>query len=180
MTNKILFAIILLLPWMGAAVGDAVEDDLLAHARIYLKAGEPDKAMQQLNKLLATAPDSITARFLQARIYAEQGKTEMAIAGYEALIKEHPNLAEAYNNLAALFVHKNDLRQARLILEQGMQTHAAYASLYQNISAVYMEMARKSYTDARLLKQEMKPLELHQLPDLVETTSSSSAIPLSR
>ena len=175
MINKILLVTILFLSWMGAAVGDALENDLLAHARIYIKAGEPDKAMQQLKKLLVSAPDSVAARFLQARLYSEQGKTEMAIAGYEALIKDHPNLAEAYNNLAALFVRKNDLRQAKLVLEQGMQTHAAYASLYRNISAVYMEMARKSYTEARLLKQEMKPLELHQLPDLVETKTGGSA-----
>ncbi len=175
MMKNILLAAVLLSVWAGAAIGGAVEDDLLVHAKIYMKAGESDKAMQQLEQLLASAPDNVAARFLQARLYSEQGKTEMAIARYEALIKDHPGLAEAYNNLAALFVRKNDLKQARLVLEQGIQTHAAYASLYQNISAVYMEMARKSYTEARLLKQEMKPLELHQLPELVETAPGSTA-----
>ncbi len=175
MINKILFTTVLLVLWTGAAIGGALENDLLTHAKIYIKAGESDKAMQQLEQVLASEPDNVAARFLQARLYSEQDKTEMAIARYEALIKDHPGLAEAYNNLAALFVRKNDLRQARLVLEQGIQTHAAYASLYRNISAVYMEMARKSYTEARLLKQEMKPLELHQLPELVETDSGGSA-----
>ncbi len=174
MVIRVLFYAVVLFSWVSASAGDAEENDLLSQARVYLKAGKPRLAMQQLEQMLVTAPDNIAARFLQARLYSEQGKTELAIARYEALIKDHPGLAEAYNNLAVLFVRENSLGQAKLVLEQGIQTHAAYAVLYQNVSAVYMEMARKSYTEARLLKQEMKPLELRPLPDLVDTIPGES------
>ncbi len=158
-----------------AGEGEITQNDGFEQARSLLKAGEPERAMEQLKPLLSAEPDNASARFLQARIHTAQGKTGLAIAGYEALIKDYPDLAEAYNNLAALYVRQNNLRLARLVLEQGMKTHTVYASLYRNISAIYMEMARKSYTEARLLKQEMPPLELQELPDLFRAVSGESA-----
>ncbi len=158
-----------LLLWAGAGGGS--EGDPLVPIRAQLESGHVGEAERQLERVLDRNPDDIAARFLMARVHTRQGRLEQAIADYEALIKDHPRLAEAYNNLAALYVRKGDLEQARLILEQGMETHPAFASLYRNITAVYTELARKSYTEARLLKGEMKPLELQQLPELVEPLS---------
>ena len=171
MINKALLVCILLFSGVVESVTEFTVKELLDQVKNHIHAGEENKAALQLKELLAKEPGNISARFLQARLYSIKGETENAIAGYESLIKDHPELPEAYNNLAALFVRKNNLKQARLILEQGIKTHAAYASIYRNISAVYVEMARKSYTEARLLKQEMRPLELQQLSDLVEINS---------
>ncbi len=174
MKNKLLLFLMIPLLWVGTGVAG---EDLLAKVRVQMGKGQLAQAMAQLEGLLRQEPDNIAARFLRARIHSRQGRLEQAIADYEALIKDRPALAEAYNNLAALYVRKGNLEQARLILEQGMETHPAYASLYRNITAVYTEMARKSYTEARLLKGEMKPLELHQLPDLIEAPGQGSAAP---
>ena len=161
--RKILIMMVLLsapaLAWPG---GTQLPEEI----RAAVQMGDIGEALQQLESYLARHPDDPAARFLQARLYSGQGRIEEAIAGYEEMLKKHPQLPEAYNNLAALYVGKGNLDQARLILEQGMQTHPAYASLYRNISLIYMEMARRSYTEARLLKEEVAPLRLEQLEEL--------------
>ncbi len=172
MIKKIIFIFILSQFWVISAI--AATGDELLQAETLLRAGDPDAAQERISELLRNTPDDVAARFLQARIHTVRGETDNAIAGYEALIKEHPELPEAYNNLAALYVRRGDLAQARLVLEQGLQTNPAYATLYRNIGAVYREMARKSYTEARLLKGEMKPLELQQLPELVASPHERS------
>ncbi len=136
--------------------------------RAAIQRGDIAQALQRLEQHLMEHPDDLPARFLLARLHSRQGRIEEAIAGYEEMLKQHPQTPEIYNNLAALYVSKGNLDQARLILEQGMQTSPAYASLYRNISALYMEMARRSYTEARLLKEEAPPLELEQLEELAE------------
>jgi len=173
--NLLLF--VLALFWMAVSwtAGVGAADDPLTQARDQLEKGHLRQAERQLEAFLQRQPDDVAARFLRARLHARLGRLERAIADYEALIKDHPALAEAYNNLAALYVQKGDLEQARLILEQGLGTHPAYATLYRNITAVYTEMARRSYTEARLLKGEMKPLELQRLPGLVAPPGGSVA-----
>ncbi len=176
MKNKLLLILLVLLGMAVAWTGGAgAADDPLTQVRARLENGHLRQAERQLEAFLQRQPDDVEARFLRARLHARQGRLERAIADYEALIKDHPALAEAYNNLAALYVQKGDLEQARLILEQGLETHPAYATLYRNITAVYTEMARRSYTEARLLKGEMKPLELHRLSDLVAPPGGSVA-----
>ncbi len=166
MKVKLFYLLSLLL--FGGMTGAIADEGALQQARLQLENGQLRSAMQKVEGVLSHEPGNVPARFLQARIHARQGRLERAIADYEALIKDQPTLVEAYNNLAALYVRKGNLEQARLILEQGMETHPAFAALYRNITAVYTEMARRSYTEARLLKEEMKPLELPQLTDLVQ------------
>lgn len=153
-------AALLVASFAAAAVEEArLPEQILAA----VERGDIAGALRQLESHLEQYPDHLAARFLRARLHSREGRIEEAIAEYEEILKQHPQLPEAYNNLAALYVTKGNLEQARLILEQGMQTSPAYATLYRNLGSVYMEMARRSYTEARLLRGEPPPLELELL-----------------
>ncbi len=152
-------AALLVAPFAAAGEEARLPEPILAA----VERGDTAGALRQLEGHLERYPDHLAARFLRARLHSGEGRIEEAIAEYEEIVKQHPQLPEAYNNLAALYVTKGNLEQARLILEQGMQTSPAYATLYRNLGSVYMEMARRSYTEARLLREEPPPLELELL-----------------
>ncbi len=127
----------------GAARADEVQE-----ASKLLKSGQPQQALERVNKLLAGKPRDPQARFLKGLIFAEQGNTREAVEIFLKLTQDYPELPEPYNNLAVLYAAQGQYDKARAALEQSIRTHPSYATAYENLGDVYAKLASQAYDKA--------------------------------
>jgi tetratricopeptide (TPR) repeat protein len=132
-----------LLAMSGAALADDVQD-----AAKLLKAGQPQQALERVNKVLAAKPKDAQARFLKGLIFAEQGNSKDATDVFLQLTKDYPDLPEPYNNLAVIYASQGQYDKARSALEQSIRTHPSYATAYENLGDVYAKLASQAYDKA--------------------------------
>ena len=126
-----------------AAFADDVQD-----AAKLLKSGQPQQALERVNKALAAKPKDAQARFLKGLIFAEQGNTKEATEVFLQLTKDYPDLPEPYNNLAVIYASQGQYDKARSALEQSIRTHPSYATAYENLGDVYAKLASQAYDKA--------------------------------
>lgn len=132
-----------LLTMSSAALADDVQD-----AAKLLKSGQPQQALERVNKVLAAKPKDAQARFLKGLIFAEQGSTKDATDVFLQLTKDYPDLPEPYNNLAVIYASQGQYDKARSALEQSIRTHPSYATAYENLGDVYAKLASQAYDKA--------------------------------
>ena len=131
-----------------ALVSFAVLADDIQDASKLLKSGQPQQALERVNKVLAAKPKDAQARFLKGLIFAEQGNTKDATDVFLALTKDYPDLPEPYNNLAVIYASQGQYDKARGALEQSIRTHPSYATAYENLGDVYAKLASQAYDKA--------------------------------
>jgi tetratricopeptide (TPR) repeat protein len=122
--------------------------DELQDAAKLLKAGQPQQALERINKVLASKPRDPQARFLKGLIFTEQGNTRDAIEIFTKLTQDYPELPEPYNNLAVIYASQGQYERARTALEQSIRTHPSYATAYENLGDVYAKLASQAYDKA--------------------------------
>jgi tetratricopeptide (TPR) repeat protein len=125
----------------------AAADDVQEASKL-LKAGQPQQALERVNKALAAKPKDPQARFLKGLIFAEQGNSKDATDIFLALTKDYPDLPEPYNNLAVIYASQGQYDKARGSLEQSIRTHPSYATAYENLGDVYAKLASQAYDKA--------------------------------
>jgi tetratricopeptide (TPR) repeat protein len=113
-----------------------------------LKAGQPQQALERVNRALAANPRDPQARFMKGLIFTEQGKHADAIDIFTKLTQDYPNLPEPYNNLAVIYASQGQYDKARSALEQSIRTHPSYATAYENLGDVYAKLASQAYGKA--------------------------------
>ncbi len=126
----------------------AARADDVDEAQKLLKAGQPQQALERVNKALAANPKEPQARFLKGVILTEQGKQSEAIDIFTKLTQDYPNLPEPYNNLAVIYASQGQYEKARTSLEQSIRTHPTYATAYENLGDVYAKLASQAYGKA--------------------------------
>jgi Flp pilus assembly protein TadD/ketosteroid isomerase-like protein len=131
-----------------AAVSFAAFADDVQEANKLLKAGQPQQALERVNKALASKPKDPQARFLKGLIFAEQGNSKEATDIFLGLTKDYPELPEPYNNLAVIYASQGQYEKARGALEQSIRTHPSYATAYENLGDVYAKLASQAYDKA--------------------------------
>lgn len=119
-----------------------------------LESGQPDKAIEQLDVLLANNPDDPEARFLKGLILVNQNMIEEAITIFEALTKDYPELPEPYNNLAVSYSALGRFDDARKALNSAITTHPSYATAHENLGNIYAMMAAEAYDNALSLDEK--------------------------
>ena len=122
-------------------------DDLQEAAKL-LKSGQPQQALDRVNRILAVRPRDPQARFLKGVILTDQGSTREAIEIFSKLTQEYPELPEPYNNLAVIYASQGQYEKARTALEQSIRTHPSYATAYENLGDVYAKLASQAYDKA--------------------------------
>ena len=152
-----------------AALADDVQD-----ASKLLKSGQPQQALERVNKVLAAKPKDAQARFLKGLIFAEQGNTKDAIDVFLALTKDYPDLPEPYNNLAVIYASQGQYDKARGALEQSIRTHPSYATAYENLGDVYAKLASQAY-DKALQIDSTNPAAKNKLALVRELVGGASA-----
>jgi len=125
----------------------AMADDIQDASKL-LKSGQPQQALERVNKLLAAKPKDAQARFLKGLIYADQGNAKDATEMFLQLTKDYPELPEPYNNLAVIYASQGQYDKARGALEQSIRTHPSYATAYENLGDVYAKLASQAYDKA--------------------------------
>jgi len=127
--------------------GPAFADDV-QEASKFFKSGQPQQALERVNKALAAKPRDPQARFLKGLILAEQGSTKEASEIFLKLTQDYPELPEPYNNLAVIYAAQGQYDKARAALEQSIRTHPSYATAYENLGDVYAKLASQAYDKA--------------------------------
>jgi len=122
--------------------------DDVEEAQKLLKSGQPQQALERVNKALAANPKEPQARFLKGVILTEQGKQSEAIEIFTKLTQDYPSLPEPYNNLAVIYASQGQYEKARTSLEQSIRTHPTYATAYENLGDVYAKLASQAYGKA--------------------------------
>src|SRR5438105_14854697 len=97
----------------ASARADDVED-----AQKLMKSGQPQQALERVNKALAANPKEPQARFLKGVILTEQGRQTEAIEIVAKLTQDYPSLPEPYNNLAVISASQGQSHKAPTPLEQ--------------------------------------------------------------
>ena len=154
-----------------AAFADDIQD-----AHKLLKSGQPQQALERVNKALAANPKDPQARFLKGLIYTEQGNTKDATDIFLGLTKDYPDLPEPYNNLAVIYASQGQYEKARSSLEQSIRTHPSYATAYENLGDVYAKLASQAY-DKALQIDSANPAAKNKLAlvrDLVGGTAATT------
>ena len=130
------------------AVAPGGRADDLQDASKLLKAGQPQQALERVNRVLASKPRDPQARFLKGLILTEQGKSKDAIDIFTKLTQDYPDLPEPYNNLAVIYAGQGQYDKARGALEQSIRTHPSYATAHENLGDVYAKLASQAYGKA--------------------------------
>jgi tetratricopeptide (TPR) repeat protein len=154
-----------------AASGTALANDVQEASKL-LRAGQPQQALERVNKALAAKPKDAQARFLKGLILAEQGNSKEATDIFLALTKDYPELPEPYNNLAVIYAAQGQYDKARGALEQSIRTHPSYATAYENLGDVYAKLASQAY-DKALQIDSANPAAKNKLALVRELMSGS-------
>ena len=82
--------------------------------------GQPNEALNRLNIIVASNPQSIDALTTRAAVLAELGKPALARADYDALIALQPNESAHYIERARMLVRTGDKSGARRDLDRAI------------------------------------------------------------
>lgn len=151
---------------------------LLAHAstvsdaRKAYQAGDLQSALNEINTVLQTEPNNISALFLKAQISSNNKHHAEAIKSYQKLIQLEPHHLEAYNNLATLYAQQGELELASKTLEDAIKTDPVYSTIHTNLRAIYMDMSQKHYRLALKLRPQDSQTQLLA----INTRNSSNQI----
>lgn len=140
-------ALVLLCASVLCTVAAAQSDDVQEASKL-LKAGQPQQALERVNRALAANPRDPQARFMKGLIFTEQGKHADALDIFTKLTQDYPNLPEPYNNLAVIYASQGQYDKARAALEQSIRTHPSYATAYENLGDLYAKLASQAYGKA--------------------------------
>jgi tetratricopeptide (TPR) repeat protein len=147
-TNLRAFALALGLALFGLTAAPVVCAQSLDEASQLLKSGQHAKALEQVNRYLATKPKDAQGRFLKGIILTGQNKTAEAIAVFQKLTEDYPELPEPYNNLAVIYAQQKQYEKAKQALEMAIRTHPAYATAHENLGDIYSRLASQAYGKA--------------------------------
>lgn len=153
----------------GISLAAAAQRNELKQVEHLVHDGQYERALETLERYLASNPRDPGGRFLKGVILAEQKKTKEAIQVYTDLTQDHPDLPEPYNNLAVLHASLGQYDQARTALEMAIRVKPDYAIAYENLGDIYARMAAQSYEKAAQLDRGNKsaPLKLKQVTELL-------------
>ena len=101
--NRLRGGVIALVALIGLATLPLARADDVQDAQKLLKAGQPQQALERVNRALAANPRDPQARFLKGLILTEQGNSKEAIEIFTKLTQDYPELPEPYNNLAVIY-----------------------------------------------------------------------------
>ena len=114
-----------------------------------LKKGDPDKALENLNKAITLDPDFIEAYLTRAEAYMSIGEQEKAFEDFNKAIQLDPNSADIYYTRGKVY---SDLKQHEKAFEdfnQAIRLKPNFADVYFERGKVYFSTSiyQKAYED---------------------------------
>ena len=145
------------------ALSAGARADLYSDVNRLIQSGQWDKAQQQVDQRLKTAPTDPQMRLLLSRIQDAQGQTQAAMDTLQALTQSFPELAEPHNNLAVLLARENRHADALTSLQAAIQARPDYAIALENMGDVYAALASNAYAKALQITPQQRRIQNKQL-----------------
>jgi tetratricopeptide (TPR) repeat protein len=146
---------------LGISLG--ARADLYSDVNRLIQNGQWDKARQQIDQRLTSAPNDPQMRLLLSRVQDAQGQTQAAMDTLQALTQSFPELAEPHNNLAVLLARENRHADALASLQAAIQARPDYAIALENMGDVYAALASNAYAKALQITPQQRRIQNKQL-----------------
>jgi len=134
--------------WAVLAAAPAARADDLATLTQLAAGGQAARAMEGVERLLATRPNDAALRFFKGVLLTDAGQSADAMAWFERLTQDYPELPEPYNNLAVLYAGLGDYERARVALGSALRANPRYAVAQANLGDVHVQLAQQAYQRA--------------------------------
>ncbi len=151
-------------------------DSLLFIADIYLQGKKYNEAMQYVDKVLKTSPDSPKALFRQAVIFQTINDNEKAVKVYKKLLEKYPKWSLVLVNLSDIMAAKGKKKEALALARKAQAESGSWPRA--KLCLGLRELDCKNYSSALPLFEQL----IKQDPGnkIVRTALSNCLIPIIR
>ena len=144
------------------ALSAGARADLYSDVNRLIQSGQLEKALQQVEQRLKTAPTDPQMRLLLSRIQDAQGQPQAATDTLQGLTQSFPELAEPHNNLAVLLARQGRHAEALASLQAAIQARPDYAIALENMGDVYAVLASAAYGKALQITPNQRRIQAKQ------------------
>ncbi len=102
------------------------EEVVLQKHHLYIESGKYDKAISEINKLIAANPDNIKYDQILAETYMKAGNETKAMEVYDRITQKNPDNGETELVLADYYLKKGDKELARKNFEEALKINPDY------------------------------------------------------
>jgi len=111
--------------------------------KLYLVAGENQKAKTEIEKALALKPDYVDAQIQMALLAEKEGKTEEAIKKMEELVDLYPLNTDILFQLSRLYYNNEKIQEAISVLERVIRVQPNYSNALYSLGVIYSKKGEK-------------------------------------
>ncbi len=129
-------------PQAVAAAPPEELESLRANAAKALQGGEPERAVELYDELLARSSDDAEAHYKRANALNMLGRSEAALAGYDRAVALKPDYANAFCNRGTVLERLGRWQEALASYERTLALNPADALAYYNRGSVLRELKR--------------------------------------
>jgi tetratricopeptide (TPR) repeat protein len=147
---------IVVLDMMEAKFG-MTEDGVRKKEDLYMYIGKPDKAIEEVMKLVNTMPGNVEYLGLLAELYTVTGKLDKALESFNKILETEPNNGKAHFGLSNLYRQKGD--SANTIKELKLGFEDPEVALKEKVNVI-MSMAPLGDNNPNYRKQVFELAEI--------------------
>jgi tetratricopeptide (TPR) repeat protein len=120
--------------------------------------GDPNKAIDEFEKILTQDPNFTLAHYDLAVAYRDLGMEDEAIQQYEKTIELQPNFPEALSNLGSYYFRSGKVEQAKEMFNKAIQVYPNFIQGLSNLGAVLNKLGHPEEAIPHLKKTlELNP-----------------------
>ncbi len=109
-------------PWLDALLADCYDPFRIAlEAGTKARMGEPEVAIDLLQRALQLDPNDVSAHFQLGNLYKDQLKLDAAIAEFRRCTQLDPGFADGWGNLSGTLAQSGNITEADRILNAGLE-----------------------------------------------------------
>lgn len=111
-------------------------------AYVFLRKGELDKAIPELQKAVEINPDFVEGYCDLGAVYAQQGKPDEAMAYYQKALEINPGYPETHYNLANLLASQRRSDEAMTHYQKALELKPNHVEALSNLGALLFRQRR--------------------------------------
>ena len=120
--------------------------------------GDPNKAIDEFEKILTQDPSFTLAHYDLAVAYRDLGMEDEAIQQYERTVELQPNFPEALSNLGSYYFRSGKLEQAKEVFKKAIKVYPNFIQGLSNLGAVLNKLGHPKEAIPHLKKTlELNP-----------------------
>ncbi len=104
--------------------------------------GDPNKAIDEFEKILELDPSFTLAHYDLAVAYRDLGMEDQAIEQYEKTIALQPNFPEALSNLGGYYFRSGKIEEAKNLFKKAIEVYPNFIQALSNLGAVLNKLGK--------------------------------------